>query len=122
MRRSTLIGYILRHEGLAKTMREGKNKRDRPILDNMGQLMKDLGYQSHEELKKLAQDCKKLKSPVNQSRLQQEKKVDGLAYKMFSLQDFIGDNIMVSPKWPLQNKMLIGFRVKRRNVNDTVLD
>jgi len=57
-RRNELIGRTLRHDGLLLLILEGiidgKNRRGRPRLQHISQIIEDQGYNSYEELKRNA--------------------------------------------------------------------
>ncbi|KAF2886258.1 hypothetical protein ILUMI_19914 [Ignelater luminosus] len=59
-RRDTLIGHIVRHDGIMSTILEGvikgKNAQGRPRLQYTPQTMQDMNCQTYQEFKRLAQN------------------------------------------------------------------
>jgi hypothetical protein len=55
-KRVTMVGHILRHEGLMKTVLEGrvegKNYRGRPRLEYIEQIIKEVGCKTYSEMKR----------------------------------------------------------------------
>jgi hypothetical protein len=59
-RRVTMVGHILRHEGLMKTVLEGrvegKNYRGRPRLEYIEQIIKDVECKTYSEIRRMVED------------------------------------------------------------------
>ena len=70
-RRNEWIGHIMRHEGLLKLIIEGrvegKNRRGRPRLEFIQQIIKDQGCDSYVEMKRKADRREDWKMATNQS-------------------------------------------------------
>jgi hypothetical protein len=55
-----MVGHILRHDGLMKTVPEGrienKNYRGRPRLEYIEQIIKDVECKTYSEIKRMVED------------------------------------------------------------------
>lgn len=72
VRRAKMIGHLLRHESLTKTVIEGDVEghigRGRPRMEYMKQLMSDMGKNSYKKLKELSNDREAWRTAANQSK------------------------------------------------------
>jgi len=72
VRRAKMIGHLLRHESLTKTVIEGDVEghigRGRPGMEYMKQLMSDMGKNSYKKLKELSNDREAWRTAANQSK------------------------------------------------------
>jgi hypothetical protein len=69
-RRAKLIGHVLRHNSLLNRIIEGtiegNNSRGRPLLDYIGQIVRDMNCRSYCELKRKAEKRQEWKIATNQ--------------------------------------------------------
>ncbi|VVC27478.1 Hypothetical protein CINCED_3A011221 [Cinara cedri] len=72
VRRAKMIGHLLRHESLSKTILEGDFEghigRGRPRMEYTKQIIIDIGKNSYKELKELSNDKVTWRTAANQSK------------------------------------------------------
>ncbi|VVC40587.1 Reverse transcriptase domain [Cinara cedri] len=72
LRRAKIIGHLLRHESLSKTVIEGDVEghigKGRPRMEYMKQIIIDMGKNSYKELKELSNDRVTWRTAANQSK------------------------------------------------------